>query len=122
MKVYLITFNEGEQKFESKLQDVTSADLDDIIKAKNPFVSYQLVHKKYFMEDCHGECEDVVGDLNSRLCQKGPTIEHGQIRVARCRTCGELFAVAKPTNCDGVWLASTHCPACRKKRRLAKIK
>lgn len=34
MKVYLITFNEGEQKFESKLQDVTSADLDDIIKAK----------------------------------------------------------------------------------------
>ena len=36
MKVYLITFNEEEQKFESKLQDVTSADLDDIIKAKNP--------------------------------------------------------------------------------------
>ena len=122
MKVYLITFNEEEQKFESKLQDVTSADLDDIIKAKNPFVSYQLVHKKYFMEDCQGECEDVVADLNNRLCQRGPTIDHGQIRVARCRTCGELFAVAKPTNCDGVWLASTHCPTCRKKRRLAKVK
>ena len=116
MKVYLITFNEEEQKFESKLQDVTSADLDDIIKAN------QLVHKKYFMEDCQGECEDVVADLNNRLCQKGPTIDHGQIRVARCRTCGELFAVAKPTNCDGVWLASTHCPTCRKKRRLAKVK
>lgn len=119
MKVFTIKFNEEDNKFERVLNDMTTDDLTQLIETKNPFTHFQKVRKKYFTLDCSEECNEVVDDLNSRLCQEGK-MKDGCIRVTKCKTCGELFIVTPPNpEHKGYNTLPTHCRECRRIRRVA---